>query len=454
LSNIQSDVLHRDEVPRLVEEWLRATERRFEIELALGRCRQVLSELRPLASSHPGHERFAELLVEALYRVGRTSEALAQYRAVRRYLADELGVAPGRSLQRLELAILRGDELGGSNHRLLGGSPVALSVAPSLVEHDELEYPLPGDLADFVGRSEETGRLAERLLAGRSGPAIVVISGPPGIGKTALAVHVAHTVAAKFSEAGVMFWSFADGAERRRIDDGSLLILDGVTDAHAVASMLPSSRNSALLITSRMALTGLAATYGAFIERLGPLQCDDSREMLTSVVGISRAAAEPASVDAVASLCGHFPLALRIVATRLLLRPRQGFAELVEWLHDDPVGKLSLSADPEMSVSARFADFVGRLDRQYQLALRTISVHLESYLSLDECAAALQLPRDEAAVVVDRLIEANVIESDERGRYQVPSLLRAFVRGTSGDQYDRLSDAGELAERTRQGRPA
>jgi len=72
LANVHSDVLHREVVPRLAEE---------------------------------------RLLVEALYRTGRRADALHEYRTVKQYLRAELGVDPGPVLQRLELTVLRGDEL-------------------------------------------------------------------------------------------------------------------------------------------------------------------------------------------------------------------------------------------------------------------------------------------------------------------------------------------------------
>ncbi|MGW3246231.1 AfsR/SARP family transcriptional regulator [Streptomyces sp. NPDC001070] len=111
LANIHSDILQREVVPRLTEERLRAMERVFDIELALGRCRQVLAELWPVARSHPAHEPFWAQLVQALHRTGRRAEALSEYRVVKQYLRTELGVDPGPALQRLELAVLRGDDL-------------------------------------------------------------------------------------------------------------------------------------------------------------------------------------------------------------------------------------------------------------------------------------------------------------------------------------------------------
>jgi DNA-binding SARP family transcriptional activator len=111
LTNIQSETLRRDEVPRLTEEWLRVAERRFDLELGLGMHREVIAELGSATRSYPACERFREQLMEALYRSGRQADALSEYRSVKTYLGDELGVDPGRPLQRLELAILRGEEL-------------------------------------------------------------------------------------------------------------------------------------------------------------------------------------------------------------------------------------------------------------------------------------------------------------------------------------------------------
>lgn len=121
LANVPSDLLHRDELPRLHEEWLRAIERVFDLELACGRHREAVAEIWPTARAYPLHERFTEQLMEALYRVGRRAEALAEYRRVKNHLAQALGVDPGPALQRLELAILRGES---ERNPLRQGRPV------------------------------------------------------------------------------------------------------------------------------------------------------------------------------------------------------------------------------------------------------------------------------------------------------------------------------------------
>ena len=111
LSNIPSEFLHRDEVPRLTEEWLRVAERRFDLELALGRHRDIVAELTSVTRAYPSCESFRAQLMKALYRSGRQADALSEYHDVRRYLDRELGIDPGRQLQQLEMAILRGEEL-------------------------------------------------------------------------------------------------------------------------------------------------------------------------------------------------------------------------------------------------------------------------------------------------------------------------------------------------------
>ncbi|WP_425555443.1 AfsR/SARP family transcriptional regulator [Kitasatospora kazusensis] len=148
LTNVNSESLHRDDVPRLTEEWLRTAERIFDIELALGRCREALAELRPVAHAHPVHERFWEQLIEALHRTGRRAEALAEYRRVKEHLLDELGVDPGPALRRLELAILRGESAPepapAALPAALPGAASGARVLESLVQAGLLEEVPPG----------------------------------------------------------------------------------------------------------------------------------------------------------------------------------------------------------------------------------------------------------------------------------------------------------------------
>lgn len=173
LVNIDSDILRREVVPRLTEERLRTLERVFDIELALGRCRQVLAELWPEARSHPAHEHFWAQLVEALHRTGRRAEALSEYRVVKEYLQTELGVDPGPALQQLELAVLRGDDLSAPAARpglamLPPGNRHGLSPPPAIppaLESGGREF--PSEVAEDVLETLVGAGLLEEEPEGR-----------------------------------------------------------------------------------------------------------------------------------------------------------------------------------------------------------------------------------------------------------------------------------------------
>ncbi|WP_257133158.1 BTAD domain-containing putative transcriptional regulator, partial [Streptomyces sp. ms184] len=152
LANVRSVVLHRDEVPRLAEERLRAVERVCDLLLALGRCGEALVDLWTATRVHPGHERFHEQLIEALYRSGRQSQALAEYRRVKGFLLEELGVDPSPSLRRLELAVLRGEDLGPAGPvapRVIRGETVALPAARPVTAPDAASSTAP-DVASVM----------------------------------------------------------------------------------------------------------------------------------------------------------------------------------------------------------------------------------------------------------------------------------------------------------------
>ncbi|MYX50147.1 BTAD domain-containing putative transcriptional regulator, partial [Streptomyces sp. SID8385] len=288
LANVRSDLLHRDEVPRLAEERLRAVERLCGLHLRLGRCGEALGDLWEVTRAHPGHERFHEQLVEALYRTGRQAEALAEYRRVKEYLLQELGVDPGAALQRLELAILRGDTLDAGPAGEEDGRPAALPEAPAAPGPEEpgLVTPLT-PVPDFTGRAAEVAALTSHLTADTAhrpgGPLTVVLSGAPGIGKSALARHVATQLADRFpggrllirltgpdgrphdpqTVAGQLTRALAD----RPPGSPTLLVLDDAAGADQVRPLLAACTGGAVVVTSRRGLAGLVATHGGRVVR-------------------------------------------------------------------------------------------------------------------------------------------------------------------------------------------
>ncbi|MFJ9887372.1 BTAD domain-containing putative transcriptional regulator [Streptomyces sp. NPDC091287] len=511
LANVRSVVLHRDEVPRLAEERLRAVERVCDLLLGLGRCGEALVDLWTTTRVYPGHERFHEQLIEALYRSGRQSQALAEYRRVKGFLLEELGVDPSPSLRRLELSILRGEDLGSAGPaapRVIRGETVPLpaapsagpaaasptapaavtsSAAPAAVTSSSATPaaaavfapaaapgvgPVPA-VPHFTGRAAEAAAMAARLTALPAPgpedhrPLTVLVSGAPGIGKSALAQHVARLVRDDFPAGRLLVRMTRVDGEPRTVDEvaaevaaalgesgegRALLILDDVVDADQVRPLLapgagvlgaPAGASAgsagaggsavgpglAVVVTSRMGLGGLIATHGGWVQRLTAFTEAESYALLLAALGAERVEAEPRAARRLAALCGHFPAALRILTARLLTRPGLRLADAVDWLGEDPLARLTLTDSPDLSVTGLFDRALGRLDPRLSEAFELLAQGPPELLADRDRG-----PEDEGGVpeaVRERLADAGLLEDGPPGPYRIHDLLRAHVRRTA-----------------------
>lgn len=429
LSNVASAMLQRDAVPALEQERLRVLERVCDLELAAGNCHQVLVDLYEGARRRPVRERFTEQLVEALYRTGRQAEALAEYHAVRERLRDELGVDPGPGLRRLELAILRAEELGPA------GRPEAFESVPPrpapAVRERVPAYAGPPPVPGFAGRAADLRALAPRLTD-PGGPRLLVVSGAPGIGKSALARQSAYEVREAFP-GGVSVIDLArpdgsplDAEEARKLlpgpggDDGRrLLVLDNAAGAGQLLPLLPETGGATVLVTSRRALAAAVATHGGFVHRLDVLAPAEAHALLTGLVGAARIAAEEPAARELAAVCGWFPLALRIAAGRLLTRPGLSVADCAAWLAEDPPGRLALAEDPRLSVPEVLGRAVGALPPDLR----------EAFLRLGSLKAGSGPATAAEESVLEQLVEAGMLEDGPPGEpYRIHAFLRGYAR--------------------------
>ncbi|WBB69638.1 AfsR/SARP family transcriptional regulator [Micromonospora sp. WMMD812] len=430
LANVPSEALHRDVVPRISEERVRVIERVCDLKIGLGRDRSVQVDLWTATRAYPANERFSAQLVSVLYRTGRQADALAELRRIREHLGNELGVAPGPALRGLELTILRGEP----------PTPAGPAAAPVAAP---TRHPLaPG----FVGRDALGGTIADRL---RAGCPIVALSGPPGVGKTALARHVGQLVADDFSggqvrvEMGSATGSASplEHVERQLLaargrDAGArggrrLLVLDDVVDA-GQARELPAllAPGDALLLTSRQSLSGPVARLGGWLHRVEPLDPADSLRMLAAALGPEQVDADPRAATALAALCEHLPLALRIAATRILLRARMSLAEAVEWLRADPLGRLSLPGEPDMSLGFRFDETLSRTGEALAAAFVRLATAASTPITVGRAAELLDVEPPAARDLLDALVDHSLVE-EAVDHYWIRGLLRRHAHAVA-----------------------
>jgi len=219
---------------------------------------------------------------------------------------------------------------------------------------------LPAEVAWFTGRTETIRRLTELLPSESPEPpgpvAVCVVSGPAGVGKSALAVHWAHRVADRFPD-GQLYLDLrgygsgpplsssaalsallrslgtppalvptdtAEAAARYRsmlAGRRMLIVLDGAGSADQVRDLLPGSSGCMVLITSRDRMTRLIALHGAHRVSLDVLAPSEAIRLLERVLNGDRITAKPRAVERLAAACGYLPLALRVLAAELVDRP-------------------------------------------------------------------------------------------------------------------------------------
>ena len=456
---------------RLEELRLAVAEQLAEVDLVLGRHLWQIAELTELVGQHPLRERLRGLLMVALYRGGRRAEALAVARDLRKVLIEQHGLDPQQEFTDLEARILRGDPG-------LAREPAAAGPAdPALTTPGPAQLPM--DTYAFVGREDELKRLAA-VADEVDGPNLVLIAGNAGVGKTALATHWAHRLAAAYPD-GQLYLNLrgfdpanspiepldalarflralgADDSEiPREVDEAAamfrsrlagrriLLLLDNAHSAEQVRPLLPGSRSCLVAVTSRRRLHALIAHDGAHLLELGVLSAEDAKELLHTILHDGSFAADPAASGELSRRCGYLPLALRLAAAHLTCHQHLPIAQYTEELAEgDPLATLDQGAFESTTVSAAFGVSYRELSPPAQRMLRMVTLAPGPGFGLAGAAALTGASFVQAGQSIAELRAMHLINEDHPQRYSMHDLLCSYgsARAATEDSAQDRSDA-------------
>ncbi|SDE15739.1 AfsR/SARP family transcriptional regulator [Glycomyces harbinensis] len=437
------------EADRLNEERLLARQELLQIQLDQGLHASVIGDLEALAREHPFREQLIALRMLALHRSGRQAEALQVYRESRKILSEELGIDPGRLLQRVHEAVLHNDErLASVATESLDGTWVPLAE-PRIEAAAVTPRELPADVIGFTGRDSELRELESARLGqeeeGIPASPVVVISGMAGVGKTASAVHWAHRIADDYPD-GQLYLSLRgysalpalqpiealtamlrslgldsdqvpgetdEAAARLRTETAGkrmLILLDNAETAGQVLPLLPGGPRSLVIVTSRHRLGDLIARHGAFLLDLEPLTPDEATRLLKSLLRIPRSSDRP-ELGELARSSGYLPLALRIAAAN-----RAGGHLVV------PVGD-----GPHAALKATFDGSYQSLPDDARHLLRLLGIVPVRSLAVEAATVLADLSASATERAVEQLAHAHMVNRDGRGRLYLHDLIRDYA---------------------------
>ncbi|MEU8379321.1 BTAD domain-containing putative transcriptional regulator [Streptosporangium sp. NPDC048865] len=423
-----------------------ALERRAEVLLGLSRPDEALPFLQDLTRRHPLREKVRELLMLALHLCDRQAEALKVFEEGRRILSEELGVDPGPGLRACHQRILR---------------PAATTRVPPPRQ-------LPRDLTGFVGRVEESLHLRAMLTPrdGGAPPPLVVVSGAPGVGKSALAVRIAHQVKDRFPDGqlfvnlrgatpGVPHLSAQEVLGRflralgvppqavpADVDEAAalwrsrlharrmLVLLDDAVDLGQIQPLLSAPHGTCLLVTSR---ESMVSGDDCVQRRLSRMSHTEAVAVLARLAGAERVAADPDATADLVRLCDGLPLALRIAGARLTGRPDWPVSALVARLRDER-GRLHELEAGDLAVRSSLSaswqslrDSTRRSSRSAAHALALLGLLHVHDITAEVAAALLGTPVPEAERALERLVDAHLLDRDRPGHYQPHDLVRLYA---------------------------
>lgn len=344
-------------------------------------------------------------------------------------------------------------------------------------EPAEAARQLPADLATFTGREEQLRALVDAVdAAPHQGRTVVIsaIEGMGGVGKTVLAVHVAHRLVASGRFADTQLYVNLRGfdPERAPADPGevlgtflrqlgvpgkqvphgvderaamfrnrmsgreALVLLDDAADEKQVRDLIPASPGCLVLVTSRRSLAGLD---GATLLPLEVFSRDEATALLERIVGARRVAAEREAATRIVELCGYLPLAVSLAAGRLRSRPAWTLAYMADRLRGHVADATALGGRTLRDV---FDLSYRGLPEPAQRVFRLLGRHPGVEYTAPAVAAMADITSHEADTLLELLQDEYLLQQKTPGRYELHDLLRGFAAQASGPEHREEGDAG------------
>jgi DNA-binding SARP family transcriptional activator len=443
-----------------------------EVYLREGQPDEAIALLHRQVQGDPLRERPYALLMQARYRIDGPSGALEVYDTAREVLAERLGVEPGEELQRLHRAVLSRD------------AGLASERATPAVAAPTVPRELPARAACFVGRQAEMAMVRAALVTDehvvRPCPRIVVLYGPGGVGKSALAVRAAHDIAEEYPD-GQLYVDLLGSTPKpssvpvvevlgrllrgigvhpsnvphgqadavamwRTVTTGRrlLLVLDNAADVQQVTALVPAAGTCGVLATSRQPMSTLDAETRI---RLTGLPASEGIELLARVSG--ERATDIVAAARIVELCDRLPLAIRIAGGRLASRPDVPIGEYAERLASGPRRLDELQLDGlavRACIRSGYDALASSVDPVAQHAAKTFrALGLLKVPDVAPGVVAAMLSEsdvDAARVALDHLVDTQLLEPVAGGRYRLHDLVRLVAAERATD----LDAAGSLFE--------
>lgn len=417
----------------------------FEAKLELGEHEYVLTELHRLLADHGHDEMLARQWMRVLAVTHRSAEIHSFYKDFHRRLVAELGVPPSEGTADLYRNL--------TTRRNSPGSPVPVPAARGAGAPD-----LPPAPRFFTGRQDLLSRL-DRL----TGSSVVVVDGPPGVGKTALVTHWARTRCARYpdgilyanlrgydreapAEPSIVMSTFLsalgapipDSVDERvaalrhvLTDRKILVILDNAHNASHVRSLLPGLSPCPVVITSRQQLTSLSFHGEAERISVPPLPEADAETLLHSRIG----PCPPHALTQLVALCDRIPLALLIVSVHIAARPSLPIDEIIEDLRQTPrlLDAGQLGDDMAPSLRSVFSWSYRDLPPPAARLFRSLGSHPTPRFSSHAAETVSGLSRQATLHALDTLIGAHLVQQEHTDEYSMHDIAHTFAAEAADD---------------------